>query len=245
MLTLKQALGLTDLQKAFDTYSLSFNGTDESVTIDSMVGTLNPLEGSVSLWCKLDTVSASGNLFRTRVDGSNYINVLYHASSNQMRFAYKAGGTLKTAVFSDAIENDGLWHHVVGTWSSSSDEIKIYLDGTLKATTTGLGTWSGTLVDADLGQNLTGGGFYKGKMSNVALFNTVLSLANVQYIQNRSNAVATRFYPMDITNMSGLKAYYRLGLGSGTVALDSSGNGNNGTLVNTPTWSTTTPTYNN
>ena len=47
MLTLKQALGLTDLKKAFDTYSLSFNGTDESVTIDSMVGTLNPLEGSV------------------------------------------------------------------------------------------------------------------------------------------------------------------------------------------------------
>ena len=245
MLNLKQALGLTNLKKAFDTYSLSFNGTDESVTLDSMVGTLNPLEGSVSLWCKLDTVSTSGNLFRTRVDGSNFINLLYHASSNQMRLAYKAGGTNKTAIFSDAIEGDGLWHHVVGTWSASSDEIKIYLDGTLKATTTGLGTFSGTLIDADLGQNLTGGAFYNGKMSNVAIFNTPLTAANVLYIQNRSNAVATRFYPMDITNMSGLKAYYRLGLGSGTVALDSSGNGNNGTLVNTPTWSTTTPTYNN
>jgi len=245
MLTLKQALGLPNLSKGFDTYSLSFNGVDESVDVDSIVGALNPLEGSVSLWCKLDTVSTSGNLFRTKGDGSNYINLFYHAASNEMRFAYKAGGTLKTAVFTDAIENDGLWHHVVGTWSSSSDEIKIYLDGTLKSTTTGLGTWSGTLAEADLGQNLTGGGFYKGEMSNVALFNTILSTANVLYIQNRSNAVATRFYPMDITNMSGLKAYYRLGLGSGTVALDSSGNGNDGTLVNTPTWSATTPTYNN
>tara|TARA_R110002020_G_scaffold149428_4_gene325711 strand:- start:1158 stop:1895 length:738 start_codon:yes stop_codon:yes gene_type:complete len=245
MLNLKQALGLTDLKKAFDTYSLDFNGTDESITIDSMVGLINTSEGSVSLWCKLDTTSSNGTLFRTRVDGNNYISLLYHASTNQMRFEYKAGGTLKQAKFSDAIENDGLWHHIVGTWSASGDELKIYLDGTLKNTTTGLGTWSGTLIDADLGQNLTGGAFYNGKMSNVAIFNTVLSLANVLHIQNRSNAVATRFYPMDITNMSGLKSYYRLGLGSGTIALDSSGNGNNGTLVNTPTWSTTTPTYNN
>ena len=245
MLNLKQALGLPDLKKAFDTYSLDFNGTDESVTIDALVGILNTLEGSVSVWCKLDTTSSNGTLFRTRVAGQNYIALLYHASTNQMRFEFKAGGTLKQAKFSDAIENDGLWHHVVGTWSTSADELKIYLDGTLKSTTTGLGTFSGTLIDADIGQNLTGGAFFNGKMSNVAIFNTPLTAANVLYIQNRSNAVATRFYPMDITNMSGLKGYYRFGLGSGTVALDSSGNGKNGTLVNTPTWSTTTPTYNN
>ena len=105
MLNLKQALGLPDLNKAFDTYSLDFNGTDESVTIDALVGILNPLEGSVSVWCKLDTTSSNGTLFRTRVDGQNYIALLYHASTNQMRFEFKAGGTLKQAKFSDAIEN--------------------------------------------------------------------------------------------------------------------------------------------
>ena len=90
MLNLKQALGLPDLNKAFDTYSLDFNGTDESVTIDALVGILNPLEGSVSVWCKLDTTSSNGTLFRTRVDGQNYIALLYHASTNQMRFEFKA-----------------------------------------------------------------------------------------------------------------------------------------------------------
>ena len=100
------------------------------------------------------------------------------------------------------------------------------------------------MSEADLGQNLTGGGFYKGYLSNVAIFTSTLTLANMQFIQNRSNAVATRFYPMDITNMSNLVGYYRLESGSGTTALDSSGNGKNGTLVNTPTWSTVTPTNN-
>jgi hypothetical protein len=235
MLGLLQGSTLETNRKDFDTFSLLFNGTDESVTIDAVASSINGAAGSVSLWA---------NLFRAKVDSNNYVNILYHASSNELRFAYKAGGTNKTAVTSEAIEGDGNWHHIGATWDSSVDEIKLYLDGQLKATTTGLGTFSGTLSEADLGQNLTGGGFYKGYMSNVAIFTSVLTLADMQYIQNRSNAVATRFYPMDITNMIRLVGYYRLESGSGTIALDSSGNGKNGTLVNTPTWSTVTPTNN-
>ena len=37
---------------------------------------------------------------------------------------------------------------------------------------------------------------------------------------------------------SGLVAYYTFDEGSGTTADDSSGSGNNGTLVNGPTWNT-------
>ena len=244
MLGLLQGSTLETNRKDFDTFSLLFNGTDESVTIDAVASSINGAAGSVSLWAKLSTVSSTGNLFRAKVDSNNYVNILYHASANELRTAYKAGGTTKTAVTSEAIEGDGNWHHIGATWSGESDELKLYLDGQLKATTTGLGTWSGTLSEADLGQNLTGGGFYKGYISNVAIFTSVLSLADMQFIQNRSNAVATRFYPMDISNMTGLVGYYRLEAGSGTTAFDSSSNGKNGTLVNTPTWSTVTPTNN-
>ena len=44
--------------------------------------------------------------------------------------------------------------------------------------------------------------------------------------------------------MASLVGYYRLEAGSGTTAFDNSGNAKNGTLVNTPTWSTVTPTNN-
>ena len=244
MLGLLQGSTLETNRKDFDTFSLLFNGTDESVTIDAVASSISGAAGSISLWAKLSTVSSTGNIFRAKVDSNNYVNILYHASSNELRFAYKAGGTNKTAVTSEAIENDGKWHHIGATWNASEDEMKLYLDGQLKATTTGLGTFSGTMSEADLGQNLTGGGFYKGYMSNVAVFTNTLSLADMQFIQNRSNAVATNFYPMDISNMAGLVGYYRLEAGSGTTAFDNSGNAKNGTLVNTPTWSIVTPTNN-
>ena len=61
------------------------------------------------------------------------------------------------------------------------------------------------------------------------------------YIQNRSNAVATRFYPMDITNMIGLVGYYRFEEKTGTVAINDADNSKKGTLTNSPTYSTETP----
>tara|TARA_R100000781_G_scaffold71709_1_gene44940 strand:- start:460 stop:1194 length:735 start_codon:yes stop_codon:yes gene_type:complete len=244
MLGFLQGSTLETNKKDFDTWSLLFNGTDESVNLENVDSHLEGASGSISLWAKLSTVSTSGNLFRAKVDSNNYVNILYHAGTNQLRFAYKAGGTTKTAVTSDAIEGDGKWHHIAATWNASADEIKLYLDGTLKTTTTGLGTWSGTFTDAAVGQNLTDGGFYKGYISNVAVFTTTLTAANVLYIQNRSAAAVSLFYPMDISNMAGLVGYWRFEEGSGTVALDSSGTGANGSLVNTPTWSIVTPTKN-
>ena len=41
--------------------------------------------------------------------------------------------------------------------------------------------------------------------------------------------------------MQYLVAYYKLDAGSGVTAFDASGKGNNGTLENTPTWSTSVP----
>tara|TARA_R100001443_G_scaffold24251_4_gene36536 strand:+ start:5639 stop:6373 length:735 start_codon:yes stop_codon:yes gene_type:complete len=244
MLGLLQGSTLETNRKDFDTFSLLFNGTDESVDLDPVANSLEGTAGSISLWAKLSTVSTTGNLFRAKVDSNNFFNILYHASANELRFAYKAGGTNKTAVTSDAIEGDGKWHHIVATWNASEDEIKLYLDGTLKATTTGLGTFSGTLSEAGVGQNLTDGGFYKGYISNVAVFNRTITATDVLYIQNRSATDDAKFYPMDISNMANLVGYYRFEAGSGTTAFDSSGNGKNGTLVNTPTWNNTTPTKN-
>jgi len=244
MLGLLQGATLETNRKDFDTWSLLLNGTDESVDLESVDTLLEGTSGTISLWAKLSTVSTTGNLFRAKVDSNNYVNILYHASSNELRTAYKAGGTTKTAVTSDAIEGDGKWHHIAATWNATADELKLYLDGTLKDTTTGLGTWSGTFTDAGVGQNLTDGGFYKGYISNVAVFTTTLTAANVLYIQNRSAAAVSLFYPMDISNMVGLVGYWRFEEGNGVVAYDSSGKGKNGALVNTPTWSSTTPTNN-
>ena len=47
--------------------------------------------------------------------------------------------------------------------------------------------------------------------------------------------------PIDLTSKQYLAAYYKLDAGSGVTAFDASGSGNNGTLENTPTWSSDVP----
>jgi hypothetical protein len=70
--------------------------------------------------------------------------------------------------------NDNAWHHVVLTYTSGvTNGTKIYLDGTLRLTTTitavdqtkavHIGAWAGTAE------------FWTGRIDEVAIYNTVLS----------------------------------------------------------------------
>ena len=214
-------------------YSLDFNGSTQSITVDTLAGDINGALGTISCWCKLDTVSTSAHILRAKVDSNNILVLFYHASSNEFRALHKGGGTTKSAVIAsgDTIENDGNFHNIVMTWSEAADELKIYLDGTLKATTGSLGTFSGTLTEADIAQNLSNGAYWNGKISEVAVFTQVVSATTLYSGGN----------PSDLTGITGLVGYYKFEEGSGTSAIDSSGLANTGTLVNAPTYTTDTP----
>ena len=230
---LAQRLGnsISNLPTANDSFSLVFTGT-EYLTLDEAAAEFSATRGTVSFWTKVDTMSSSGTVFRLAVDSNNYVQCLYHAGSNEMRFAYKGGGANRNAVITDAIENDGDWHHIMGTWDTAADEIKIYLDGTLKDTTTGLGTFAGTAALFDIGQNTAAGNYYKGYVDEFSLFDTVKAIGDV-YIATRE--------PINVTGVGGLAGYWKIEAGSGTTLYDSSAKDNNGSLVNTPAWKTDTP----
>tara|TARA_R100001510_G_C7656646_1_gene216889 strand:- start:1236 stop:1925 length:690 start_codon:yes stop_codon:yes gene_type:complete len=227
-------LGITSNNGIYsNNYSLDFNGSTQSITVDTLAGDINGALGTISCWCKLDTVSTSAHILRAKVDSNNILVLFYHASSNEFRALHKGGGTTKSAVIAsgDTIENDGNFHNIVMTWSEAADELKIYLDGTLKATTGSLGTFSGTLTEADIAQNLSNGAYWNGKISEVAVFTQVVSATT---LYNSGN-------PSDLTGITGLVGYYKFEEGSGTSAIDSSGLANTGTLVNAPTYTTDTP----
>ena len=229
MLSLANKLGLSDTTK--DSYSMQFNGTTQSVSVDNLAGDMDEEKGTIAAWINLNTVSASVQVLKSKVDSNNFIQLFYHAGSNEMRIVYKGGGAAESAVMTDALEGQG-WKHIVCTWDTTEDEIKIYLNGTLKGTTGSLGTFSGSLSEADIGQNTTDGAYWNGKLDEVAVFTEVVS--------------ATTLYnggsPVDLTGITGLIGYYKFEEGSGTSqTFDSSGQGNTGTLNNSPTYSTDTP----
>ena len=213
-------------------YSTDFDGVDDFVDIDSSGSVINTSTGAFSLWAKLGTMASSGYFLNYRVDANNQIQLLYHASSNEVRMNYKAGGTETSAVITDAIENDGLWHHIAGTWNSSGN-VKIYLNSTLKDTTAISGTFTGTPAFCSIGSSGVSSSFFKGNIDEVSLFNSELTASVITTIYNDG-------LPYTVASNTNLIGWWRMGDGGivgDPIAIfptikDDSSNSNNGTMTN-------------
>lgn len=143
--------------------------------------------GSISAWCK---VAAAGvwtdGAFRYAinlpVDDNNYIHFRKSSVDGRLQSVYKAGGTVKDANATGISPTD--WFHVAITWdknAGASGELKGYLNGTqFGTTTTGLGTWSGSIASAAIGSQTANNLVWSGWLAHVAIWNTAKDLATVQ-----------------------------------------------------------------
>ena len=118
---------------------------------------------------------------------------------------------------------DGNWHHMVATFDGTTRSI--YSDGVLRG------------QDNPTGHNVTGSAnftiaktvnseFFNGSIDEVRIWNTGRSQAQIIANMNSTIPVAS----------PGLTAYYKLDEGTGTTTADATGNGNTGTLFNSPVW---------
>ena len=230
-----------------DDYSIQLDGTDDYIQLDNITGVDNWDEihnaGSVSIWVKINTTSSTGQIFRMQADSNNFISMYYHAGTNTTRTAYKGSGGTTIAKTAAAIENDGNWHHLVSTWSTTTNKISIYLDGTIveaKPNSGSLDTFSGDIAAVDIGQNTSGSSYFDGYVNDCSIWNKALTGANISAIYNngKPNDVATL---TDLEPAAYLIGYYKFETGSGTSVTDHSKYRNAVTLVNEPTWSTDTP----
>jgi hypothetical protein len=222
-------------------YALTFNGTDEYVQLDPFNG-LNANDGTFSAWVIWNSTTPSAQLFHARVDSNNLFQVFWHNSADEIRFVRKAGGTAQVVTYEadqgddDPIFGDNFPHstvvHVAMTWDKTADELKGYINGTqVGSTVSSLATFSGTIANADIGQNTQGSAFFKGRVDEVSIWTDVMSISAL-YNKGVQRDVRE---DSDLDN-SKLLAYYQFEEGTGTTVEDASGNGNTGTLVNTPTW---------
>ena len=212
-------------------YSTHFDGVDDYVALGTTGMSSIKNTGSISAWFQLETVGSSANIFQSRVDSDNTIHLYYNAGTNELTANYKAGGTANNATTNESIEGDGLWHHACSTWDSSGN-IKLYLDGTLKDTTAISGAINGSFTTAAIGNNSTGGGFWKGNIDEVTIFNKELDSTEVTSLYNDG----LPFNPQPLDN---LKGYWKMGDGGivgNPIATfptipDETGN-NDGTMTN-------------
>lgn len=134
-----------------------------------------------------------------------------------------AGGGTGTTILSQSGLNNGSWHHLAYTRAVSGAMV-LYIDGAQART----GSCSSGSLNAPaaltIGRILAGGDFFAGDIGEIRLWNKVKTMAQINekkdYILNGTE--------------QGLVAYYKSA--SGTTLVDSSGNGNAGTIYNVPTF---------
>ena len=178
---------INSLAKFSSAYSAIFDGTNDYITADGIGSELVAATGSVSCWFKLNTTSSGREIFRFYADSNNSIRCFYHASTNTLRTQYRVGGSNYASYDSTAVENNG-WHHMVYTWDTSATESKMYIDATNNASGSPESAIDVAFEGGDagifIGSNIGSGNFWDGNIDDFAVFNDVLTSAEVTAIYN-------------------------------------------------------------
>ena len=225
-----------------NSYALSFDGSDDFVNVDGVATEIASMTNfSCSAWIKKGTEGIYPIIFRAALSNSVHIGMFEY--NNNLVISCISGG------FSEAVDTGGVniaddqWHHVLMTYEktgTNTSTVKGYVDGNLRITNSGAGIINSNIDEAAIGRrpNGSGGGDlnYEGLIDEVAVFDITLTASDATSIYNSG-------VPADLTSYSPV-GWWRMGdnnSGSGTTITDQGSGGNDGTLVNGPTFSTNVP----
>jgi len=162
---------------------------------------------------------------------SNYYTVFLTSTNNLL---YRVGGGSNTFNDSDIISTVGgsAWFHCALVRNNSGADVLCYINGVLEQTKTNIvGSANNTIVKNIGSRGPTPEDFeIEGYLDEMSLFDSALSASQISDIYNSG-------VPADLSSLSPL-GWWRFEEGSGTTATDSGSGGNDGTLVNSPIYST-------
>ena len=215
-----------------NTYSVDFDGSD-----DYMSASVTELNGSsamsASIWFRFEgSLGGTTNIIMSSVaSGTTSGWYMWLNSATNIQYGI-AGGTAKDYTMS-AISS-GTWYHLAVVHDGTN--ATLYLDGS------SLGTQSVSALPSsfgdvfNLGRWVANSYYYNGYADEVSIYDSALSASDITAIYNSGT-------PADISSLNPV-AWYRMGdndSGSGTTITDQGSGGNDGTLNNGPTFSTTVP----
>lgn len=173
--------------------ALVSESTDTAVSLTQAVITANttaagPTTFSVEAW--MNTSSNTGGRLIGWGDGSGTTMSTAARVDRQLYLAptgtvYFGIGTAKTVIASSASLNNSVWHHVVGTYTTGTGNMRLYVDGTLQgsATATTNGTANGYWragAEAMTGWTGNPDTYYDGLLDEVAVYATALTATRVK-----------------------------------------------------------------
>ena len=167
-------------QYKLGTGAYEFDGTDDFVNLGTDSG-LNLLNGgTVAMWVNTDNITDK----RFAGKGSNGAwELLSETTDNKVKFRVN-DGSVKNVIGTTAL-SDGTWYHIAGVYDKSAGEIRLYVNGTLENTTTGVGQIATINTATYLGRN-EGGNYYDGKIDDVGIWDRVLTATEIGKLVNNN-----------------------------------------------------------
>ncbi len=156
--------------------ALDFNGTDQyAQTAGPVVDTTK--DYTVSAWARMDALPGNYGTVVSE-DGRATANPFY-LQYGQGAWAFSMPGNVRATLPATPVL--GQWYHLVGVRNQATDELKLYVDGVLVATTVGGvdGIGTGPLSVGRAKYAGVKGDFWDGAVDQVHVYNRVLTDAEI------------------------------------------------------------------
>jgi len=170
-----------------NTISLNKDGVDEYIDFGDNY-TFGPATAfSYSFWIKPQNVAAQRCLIsKASQDANVYGYGFYHDNTGKIYIQVRAAGTLRAHTFSTVL-SAAVWSNVVITYNGGSDMdgFKVYINGTLDASTPSTASLAAWVVTEPLKLGRRSTSFhFSGKMNNVSVWDKELTQTDVDDIYN-------------------------------------------------------------
>lgn len=200
--------------------ALNFSGSNQRITLNSPVSSTGYT--TVSVWYKRDENSAADN-WRTLLGHAtdNIHHLIIHSTSRNLGIF---DGTFRD--FGYTPPDDGQWHHFAVVYDNGNNAT-LYVDGKYQdQITTTLDLSSDPI--GSIG-NWNSGNYYAGPIDNIRIYK--YARTQKQIIEDMNAG-----HPIGGSPISSKLLHLNFDEGYSTTTYDSGTNGDNGTLVDGPTW---------
>jgi glucose/arabinose dehydrogenase len=184
------------------TQAINFNGVNQYDTVPISVRT----NFTIAFWVNT-TASTTGTVWTT---GLGMVSADVAGVANDFGISLIINGEVgfgvgnpNTSLASTASINDGQWHHVAITRTSSTGLMTVFIDGVQNGATNGPTGGRTTPTAIRIGGILSGGGFFPGTIDELRIYNNVLSAAEIYALANPPVAPAITSFSDSATNYFG------------------------------------------
>ncbi|MBT4957878.1 MAG: prepilin-type N-terminal cleavage/methylation domain-containing protein [Candidatus Marinimicrobia bacterium] len=224
--------------------NLAFDGVNDYVK----VGNSTPLQlrdgqFSISVWTYVTSTASQKFLFHglgCSTWASWFLSIggnENNPSANNYAFGF---GTSNSAtnnnVYSTGNALVDQWVHLTVVYNGSL--LSLYVNGELNNTATASGNpWTSNeqlYIGVDPGCGYRNAVY--GKIDEIAIWNSILSISEISLLYTSSRSMDASTNSSNYSSASNLIGYWKMNEGSGGAVSDGSGNNYTGTLVNNPTW---------